>query len=199
MVKLFSQKMLRTTKEQNENLWKLQNRRQTLRSQMISFAIGMDIGTKGSICFLPRGGTPIFEDMPYDGKHLVLRKVIDTVLHHWSAIDIACVPPVAFESLCSFGQGRQSAFNFGGSYHCAWNAVSLLGLPLVEVKPSVWKNLILPGLPHNGPDGKAAAVAYVSRRWPAAELIRPRCREPDDNRADAACLAEYALRKSLST
>ncbi len=159
-----------------------------------SFAIGFDIGMAGSICFLPKGGTPIFEDMPYEGKHLHLRRLIDSVLHHWAAIDIQCVPPVAFESLCSFKQGRQSAFNFGGSYHCAWNAVGLMGLPPVEVKAGVWKDLILPGLPHDGDEGKAAAVAYASRRWPQAELIRPGCRVEDHNRADAACLAEYALR-----
>jgi len=159
-----------------------------------SFAIGMDIGMSGSISFLPRNGTPIFVDMPYDGKHLVLRKAIDAILCYWPTIDIECVPPIAFESLCSFKQGRQSAFNFGGSYHCAWNVANLLGLPACEVRPGEWKDVILPGLPHDGDEGKAAAIAYVSHRWPHAELIRPGCRVEDHNRADAACLAEYALR-----
>jgi hypothetical protein len=65
----------------------------------------------------------------------------------------------------------------------------------VEVRAGEWKNRILPGLPHDGEAGKAAAVAYVRHRWPEAALIRPRCRTPDHNRADAVCLAEYAMRE----
>jgi hypothetical protein len=158
------------------------------------YSIGLDIGANGAWCVLPRGGLPVVTPMPYVGKHLDMSRLLydlRVLMNHFDPGG-AGVPCVAFESLCSFNQGRQSAFNFGGSYHCCWNVARILGAWDVEVRPQDWKRAIIPGLPHNGPEGKKASIAYACRRWPGADFKTKRTL--DDNKCEAAMLAEYAMR-----
>ena len=161
---------------------------------LASYSIGLDIGMEGCACVLPRNGRPIFHPMPYVGKHLDLTELIELLSGTMLQLDRdgLCVPYAAFESLNSFGQGRQSAFNFGGSYHCVWNLPRLMQIHPVEVKACDWKRAIMPGLPHDGKDGKKASIAYALRRWPGVDLMTKR--HLDDNKAECAELAEYAMR-----
>ena len=70
-------------------------------------------------------------------------------------------------------------------------AVRALGLPLERPLPQAWKRVVLAGTDR----GKAAAIAYARRRFPAAELLpTPRSRRPSDGIADALCLAEFGRR-----
>jgi crossover junction endodeoxyribonuclease RuvC len=111
------------------------------------------------------------------------------------------------------GQGSSSS----GKFMCAWGLARGLcrgvGVPYTLVTPQVWKRVVLAGFPM-GPDlpkaggdpaerrrvvalrkdaQKAAAVAYVRRRYPGVELVRPRCRVPDHNLAEAVCIAAYGV------
>jgi hypothetical protein len=88
-------------------------------------------------------------------------------------------------------QGLVSTFSFGRGFGEILGAIEALGLPLEMPIPQGWKKVVLAGTDM----GKAAAVGYVARRFPGADLRpTPRSKKPSDGIFDAVCLAEYGRR-----
>jgi crossover junction endodeoxyribonuclease RuvC len=89
------------------------------------------------------------------------------------------------------GQGLVSTFTFGRRFAEVLGALKALGLPLELPLPQAWKRVVLAGTDR----GKAAAVADVGRRFPAANLLAtPRSKKPSDGIAEAVSLAEFGRR-----
>ncbi len=112
------------------------------------------------------------------------------------------------------GQGSSSSGKFMVAWGLARGICRGLGLAYSLVTPQVWKRVVLagcdmgPDLPKTGTTSpadrkrvvaarkdaqKAAAVAYVQARYPAVQLVLPRCRVPDHNLAEAVCIADYGV------
>jgi crossover junction endodeoxyribonuclease RuvC len=84
-----------------------------------------------------------------------------------------------------------SVFRFGFGAGLWVGILGALGIPFERVPPQAWKKAVLAGTAKD----KAAAIAYCSRRFPAASLLAtPRSTKPHDGLADALCLAEYGRR-----
>lgn len=99
------------------------------------------------------------------------------------------------------GWGGASGFAFGRGYGTILGVLQSLGLPYETAWPRRWQAAVLPALPEGTPKEqrraamKAASIAYVSKRFPRACLLRtPRSRALDDGLADALCIAEFARR-----
>lgn len=87
---------------------------------------------------------------------------------------------------------RSTVFKLGRNVGSAIAACQILcGVDRTLIPtPQKWKEAILPGTDKD----KADAIAYVQKKYPHSVLVRPRCRVPSDDRAEAVCLAEYARR-----
>lgn len=96
------------------------------------------------------------------------------------------------------GEGPVGAFTFGRVLGRIESAVLLHGWPLCEPSPQAWKKLVFAGsgipLKPDKASQKAAAIALVRSLFPALDLTKsPRSRQAHDGKAEAVCLALYAL------
>lgn len=88
------------------------------------------------------------------------------------------------------GNGAVAMFSFGRSYGTILGVLGALGLKVELVTPQAWKKVILAG----GKKDKDAAIAYCSRAFPKVSLLTtPRCKKPNNNAADALCIAQYGV------
>lgn len=168
--------------------------------------VGIDPGIKGAIAWLTEDGQiDSLEDMPTlkDGK----KTLVDAVkLYNLLKFDVVSIRLVVLEKVGARpgykskghrggdqdegGQGAVSGFSFGRTLGRTETPIAILGLPMEFPTPQRWKKVVLEGTEKD----KQAAIAYVQRRWPDAELTPPRCRVPRDGRADAILLAEFGRR-----
>jgi crossover junction endodeoxyribonuclease RuvC len=86
------------------------------------------------------------------------------------------------------GQGVSSMFSLGRGLGLWQGILAALAIPSREVHPATWTKKVLAGTPGQG---KARVIDFVSKMFPAAELIPPGCRKPKDGRADALALAYW--------
>jgi crossover junction endodeoxyribonuclease RuvC len=151
--------------------------------------VGIDPGVDGAIAWMTDGGD--IEDvrnMPTtkDGK----KRIIDCP-HLCEVLKLTRPDIVVLESVnCRPGQGVSSVFSFGRSLGRIEGVIHTLGLPIEFPTPQRWKKVVLEGTDKS----KEAAIAYVQRRWPDAQLIPDGCRVPHDGRADSILLAEFGRR-----
>ena len=96
---------------------------------------------------------------------------------------------VVVEDVCSFGMGRQSAFNFGRGLGRIDAALEYLEANIFRVQPATWKRALhLTGLT------KTDAIALAQSFYPQmAPMLR---RKKDHDRAEAILIAHY-FRESL--
>lgn len=64
-----------------------------------------------------------------------------------------------------------------------------LGVRLIYVQPRIWQKKVLIGTGKT----KDESVRFVRSFYPMVQLIPPRGRNPDHNKADSVCLAHYCL------
>jgi hypothetical protein len=93
------------------------------------------------------------------------------------------------------GQGVASTFAFGRNVGRVEAAVVAAGLPLVYIRPAIWKQAIL--LASEREAKKNGSVLACERLFPAAQLPANTRGRIDDNATDALCLAEYGRRYNL--
>lgn len=122
---------------------------------------------------------------------------------------------VVTEKLQAFPkQGASSGFNFGFAWGVVIGCARTLEAEVYCVRPVEWKKILEeagyslgPARPLRGTKlplaenkkldlarkdaQKAAAIAHVQKRYPGVNLIYGRRRTPDNNLADAVCLADY--------
>lgn len=149
-------------------------------------AIGIDPGQTGGIAAI-MGVTVHVWPMPLAGKDIDLGEL--------ARILRSCAPDVVvIEKVHAMpGQGVSSTFKFGEGYGGLKGVAAALDLRVELVTPQAWQKLILAGTTKD----KDAAVAYVRRAYPAAELTRKGCRIPHSGIADAVCIAEFGRRSIL--
>ena len=87
-------------------------------------------------------------------------------------------------------QGVSSTFGFGVNYGWLRGVLDLGEISYQEIRPQIWKKEF--GLTSD----KNKSVDICRRLFPEVNLKRtPRCRNPDNNFAEAVLMSEYARRK----
>lgn len=145
--------------------------------------LGIDPGQTGGLAIIVGGQVTVWP-MPLAGTEIDLAEV--------ARIMRASVPDlVVIEKVHAMPkQGVSSTFKFGEGYGGIKGVVAALGIRLELVTPQAWQKAVLSGTSKD----KSAAVAYVRRAYPSAELVRKGCRIPHSGIADAICIAEYGRR-----
>lgn len=145
--------------------------------------LGIDPGQTGGLAAIMGEQVAVWP-MPLAGKDIDLGEV--------ARIMRSCVPDVVvIEKVHAMPkQGVSSTFKFGEGYGGIKGVAAALHLRIELVTPQAWQKLILSGTTRD----KDAAVAYVRRAYPSAELVRKGCRIPHSGVADALCIAEYGRR-----
>mgnify|MGYP001390897546 CR=1 FL=1 len=152
---------------------------------------GIDPGVSPAVAFVGDGAA-FAERIPQVG-HLFDEKALRKVLrlHRPACAVVELVGPMA-------GQGLSSTAHFMAAWGLIRGILCGMGIRYDLVTPQVWKRDVLPPCEESDPGKrkaaqKAAAVALVARKYPGIVLVRPRCRTPDHNLAEAACLAHWKL------
>lgn len=86
-------------------------------------------------------------------------------------------------------QGVVSVWNFGQAYGTILGVLGALNIPTVHVSPPEWKAAMRLGRQHTKDDARALAMSL----YPRASFHR----KLDHNRAEAALIASYGVRKEL--
>lgn len=144
---------------------------------MNSEIYGIDPGENGCIARLKPDNSIALLDL----KSAPIHEVLDF---------IAPGAVVVVEDVCSFGMGRQSAFNFGRGLGRIDAALEYVEANIFRVQPAIWKRALhLTGLT------KTDAIALAQSFYPQmAPMLR---RKKDHDRAEAILIAHY-FRESLS-
>lgn len=147
---------------------------------------GIDPGASGALAFLfsDHQSTVSVEDMP-----LVNKKVCPAQLAEMLRV---MKPDVVYveEVHAMPKQGVTSMFNFGVTFGVTKGVIQALGIRVEFVTPKQWKKHFA----LNSDKEKSRELAL--RLWPArAELFK---RKKDENRAEAALIALYGLRRMES-
>ena len=161
----------------------------------MKYYIGIDPGLSGAFAVLDVEG-----DFLGAGRLPVVGKEIDIGefrLNLAGAMDAICDARdccVAIEQVHAMPkQGVASMFTFGHACGEILGAIKAWGISCERVQPRKWQGVILAGMTRKDP--KQAALSYVKRRYPGANLLAtPRSTVPHGGIVDAICLAEYARR-----
>jgi hypothetical protein len=131
-------------------------------------------------------------------RHKSGRRELDPVLLagqiRWLQSRIPLAPPPRLAVVEAVGarpgQGVVSMFGFGRTLGAIEGVLAAMSIPVERPTPQRWKKAILDGTKKD----KTAAIAYVRRRFPGAELVPKGKRTPHDGMAESLCLAEYGRR-----
>lgn len=141
---------------------------------------GIDPGQQGGIAVL--SFVPMACAMPLSGKEVDCR----TLAHLVGGADFVVVE----KAQAMPKQGVTGMFRYGVGFGKILGLLEGLSIPHVLVTPQAWKKVVLAGTAKD----KDAAVNFVRRAHPWADLTPGQKRKPHDGIADAICIAEYALR-----
>ncbi len=153
--------------------------------------VGIDPGVGGALCSMEDDGT-IDEliNMPTikDGKNTLVDcdKLADWIRPLGRQTNLVVLEKVGARP----GQGACSGFSFGRTLGRIEGVLIAMNFRYEFPTPQRWKKVVLEGTDKS----KEAAIAYVRRRWPDAQLIPDGCRVPHDGRAEAILLAEFGRR-----
>lgn len=147
--------------------------------------IGIDPGFSGAISFL-REDTLIIKDLPI--TKLNKKKQIDAcAFSNMIKIYRTLIKLAVIEDVHSMpGQGVVSTFTFGYNAGILYGVLASLSIPIIRVKPSVWKPAL--GLSSD----KKRSIALAKKIFiDYQEYFK---RQKDDGRAEAALLAHFVQR-----
>lgn len=168
--------------------------------------IGIDPGLDGALCrYDPAGRVPTrFEDMPtvtVSGSKRKHREIVESELcdalrrlgEGFGRGDLVLVS----EKLHAMPtHGVIAAFRLGDAYGLIRGVAAAFGLELHQATPQAWKKAMLAG--EGGPKRKSAgkadksvSIVVAKRLDPSLPLVRPGCRVPSPDRAEAYLIARY--------
>lgn len=154
--------------------------------------LGIDPGSRGALALLSRDGAvpTAVRDMPtitLKGTARDRRIVDSCALASMikRAGDIECVFLERVHSMPR--DGVASAFSFGDSYGVVRGVCAALGLRVIEISPSEWKQAVRVRAEDDA-RVRASEIFGCSHHWP---LVK------HEGRAEAAMLAWYGMRKHL--
>lgn len=156
--------------------------------------IGVDPGMSGAIAVINPANI-VIRTLPFFKNELD-----GPELHGWLEELTLAYPneskPIAYvEKVGAMpGQGVVSMWNFGyatGQLHMIFK---MLHIPYMLVTPQKWKGLVLAG----SDKSKLAAINYCLRRYPDVNIrSTARSTTPNENMADALCIADYARQMEI--
>jgi len=157
--------------------------------------MGIDPGKKGA-AVLVRGVDVVgVTKLPFTGKDLDLHALtawLEGICdREGCSTDAVVVAVEALGSRPSPRMGAVSAITMGKNWGRLDGWLVGLGCRYDVVRPKAWQSRICPG----SSDPKERSIAAVRRLFPCLDLTPGKKRKPDDNIADAGCLAEYAKRE----
>lgn len=148
------------------------------------YICGIDPGFSGAWALLDHNGAYLgCDDLPHDGKKILVQSVIDSVLALAKPVDWFDI--VVEDVHAMPGQGVSSTFKFGVAFGGAMAVAERLEGETVFVSPRLWKK-------HMGLDSdKDRSLEMARILWPTAPLRRKK----DNGRAEALLLAEWHRRQ----
>lgn len=149
----------------------------------MSIYIGLDPGKKGAMAIMGYSNTTgeryMMKIIPFDPQEYI------KTLKQFNGATV-CIEQV--HSLPR--EGVKSVWSFGQTYGWLLGVMDAVGLSYQTVPPNLWKkdfSLLRAE--------KKQSIEVCKRLFPGVELKRTdRCRNDDDNMADAALICEYARR-----
>ena len=149
----------------------------------MSIYIGVDPGKKGAMAIMGYSNTMgeryMMKIIPFDPQEYI------KTLKQFNGATV-CIEQV--HSLPH--EGVKSVWSFGQTYGWLLGVLDAVGLSYQTVPPNLWKkdfSLLR--------TDKKQSIEVCKRLFPGIELKRTdRCRNDDDNMADAALICEYARR-----
>lgn len=149
----------------------------------MSVYIGVDPGKKGAMAIMGYSNTTgeryMMKIIPFDPQEYI------KTLKQFNGATV-CIEQV--HSLPH--EGVKSVWSFGQTYGWLLGVLDAVGLSYQTVSPNLWKkdfSLLR--------TEKKQSIEVCKRLFPGIELKRTdRCRNDDDNMADAALICEYARR-----
>lgn len=149
----------------------------------MSWFIGIDPGKKGAMAIMGYSNTTgeryMMKIIPFDPQEYI------KMLKQFNGATV-CIEQV--HSLPR--EGVKSVWSFGQTYGWLLGVLDAVGLSYQTVPPNLWKkdfSLLR--------TEKKQSIEVCKRLFPGIELKRTdRCRNDDDNMADAALICEYARR-----
>lgn len=149
----------------------------------MSIYIGLDPGKKGAMAIMGYSNTTgeryMMKIIPFDPQEYI------KTLKQFNGATV-CIEQV--HSLPR--EGVKSVWSFGQTYGWLLGVLDAVGLSYQTVPPNLWKkdfSLLRAE--------KKQSIEVCKRLFPGIELKRTdRCRNDDDNMADAALICEYARR-----
>jgi crossover junction endodeoxyribonuclease RuvC len=149
----------------------------------MSIYIGLDPGKKGAMAIMGYSNTTgeryMMKIIPFDPQEYI------KTLKQFNGATV-CIEQV--HSLPR--EGVKSVWSFGQTYGWLLGVLDAVGLSYQTVPPNLWKkdfSLLR--------TEKKQSIEVCKRLFPGIELKRTdRCRNDDDNMADAALICEYARR-----
>lgn len=149
----------------------------------MSIYIGVDPGKKGAMAIMGYSNTTgeryMMKIIPFDPQEYI------KTLKQFNGATV-CIEQV--HSLPH--EGVKSVWSFGQTYGWLLGVLDAVGLSYQTVPPNLWKkdfSLLR--------TEKKQSIEVCKRLFPGIELKRTdRCRNDDDNMADAALICEYARR-----
>ena len=149
----------------------------------MSIYIGLDPGKKGAMAIMGYSNTTgeryMMKIIPFDPQEYI------KALKQFNGATV-CIEQV--HSLPR--EGVKSVWSFGQTYGWLLGVLDAVGLSYQTVPPNLWKKDF--SLMRTE---KKQSIEVCKRLFPGIELKRTdRCRNDDDNMADAALICEYARR-----
>tara|TARA_R110000824_G_scaffold63858_3_gene167446 strand:+ start:3281 stop:3790 length:510 start_codon:yes stop_codon:yes gene_type:complete len=157
--------------------------------------LGIDPGKQGAAVLLhPDGSVAAWAKLPILGKDLDLHALstwLEAVcIREGCTVDSISGVLEALGSRPAARMGATSAITMGRNWGRLEGLLCGLGLRYDIARPKVWQKLICPG----SADPKVRSISACRRLFPTLDLTPGRKVKPDDNIADAACIAEYCRR-----
>ena len=143
--------------------------------------VGIDPGMSGGVALITSTGSILVEDLPFVGKRLNASE-LSRILAAWRPLEAVAVEDVSARP----GNGSVSSFNFGCSFGAICATVQTMGLPLVLVRPQVWKRRM------NLSQDKERSRQLAINLFPSASGRLTR--KKDEGRAEALLLAHDYMR-----
>lgn len=164
----------------------------------LRLTIGIDPGNSGAVAWLADGTPAGNFDMPTDPRPSGTGRIINAGELHQRLRELLGQHPgaavqVVLEQVNGFSSdGGSFAFKFGQADGLVRGVLACMRLPVIEVRPQVWKGHFGLVKPKGGEKpGKGASRALVVQMFPNRSLSFLRGR--DDGRAEATLLALWAV------
>lgn len=152
------------------------------------YIIGIDPGFSGAWAVIDHNGKYLgCNDLPHDGKKILVQPVIDEVLKCATPIDF--IEIVVEDVHAMPGQGVSSTFKFGVAFGGAMAVAERLEGETIFVSPRAWKKQM------QLDSDKNLSLEMARQLWPDAPLSRKK----DNGRAEALLLAEWRRRQSWAS